>query len=112
MSGSHSLSLRRAGDFTFMLNARLNRGAARGPLRDCRLSPGQGDAGQFEFQFPRFLQAMTLVLAGNMKEARQVVRGALELQPGFQTRLAFEIGLLQEFSEKLAERARLVGLPE
>ena len=64
------------------------------------------------FSSPRFLQAMTLALAGSIEEARQVVRGALELQPGFRTRLVFEIELLPEFADKLAEGARLLGLPE
>ncbi len=62
------------------------------------------------FTSPRFLQAMTLALAGSMEEARRVVRGALELQPGFRTRSVFEIGLLPEFADKLAEGARLLGL--
>ena len=64
------------------------------------------------FTSPRFLQAMTLALAGSMEEAQHVVRGALELQPGFRTRLVFEIGLLPEFADKFAEGARLLGLPK
>ncbi len=64
------------------------------------------------FSSPRFLQAMTLALAGRMEEAQQVVCGALELQPGFRTRLVFEIGLLPEFADKFAEGARLLGLPK
>jgi adenylate cyclase len=64
------------------------------------------------FTSPRFLQAMTLALAGRMEEARQVTRRALELQPGFRTRLVFEFGLLPEFADKFAEGARLLGLPE
>ena len=64
------------------------------------------------FTSPRFLQAMALALAGSMEEARQVARGALELQPGFRTRMVFEMGLLPEFADKFAEGARLLGLPE
>ncbi len=64
------------------------------------------------FTSPRFLQAMALALAGSIADARQVARGALKLQPGFRTRLVFEIGLLPEFADKFAERARLLGLPD
>ncbi len=64
------------------------------------------------FSSTRFLHAMILALDGRMDEAMQAVRGGLEIQPGFRIRLVFELGMLPEIADKLAEGGRLLGLPE
>jgi adenylate cyclase len=59
-----------------------------------------------------FFQAASLALAGRMDEARPIVRRLLELEPTFRTRLIFEVGMVRSVADKLAEGARLLGLPE
>jgi TolB-like protein/class 3 adenylate cyclase/Tfp pilus assembly protein PilF len=59
-----------------------------------------------------FNQAVSLALAGRLNEARPIVRQGLELQPGFRTRIYAESGVAPELIAKVAEGARLLGLPE
>jgi TolB-like protein/class 3 adenylate cyclase/Flp pilus assembly protein TadD len=59
-----------------------------------------------------FFHAAALALAGRVEEARPVVRGLLELEPSFRTRLIFEVGYAQVIADRFAEGARLLGLPE
>jgi adenylate cyclase len=59
-----------------------------------------------------FFQATSLALAGRQEEARPIVRRLLELEPGFRTRVAFEVGMARTVADKFVEGARLLGLPE
>jgi TolB-like protein/Tfp pilus assembly protein PilF len=59
-----------------------------------------------------FCQAIALALAGRIEEARPIVRRALEIEPTFRIRLIFELGVVPAISNKFAEGARLLGLPE
>jgi adenylate cyclase len=59
-----------------------------------------------------FLYAMVLALAGRTEEARPIVRRGLELEPTFRVRLFFEAGIVPAIVDKLADGARLLGLPE
>lgn len=59
-----------------------------------------------------FLYAMVLALPGRAEEARPIVRRGLELEPTFRSRLFFEAGIVPAIVDKLAEGARLLGLPE
>ena len=59
-----------------------------------------------------FLHAASLALAGRQREARPVAARLLELEPGFRSRAFFELGLAQVIADRLAEGARLLGLPE
>jgi adenylate cyclase len=56
--------------------------------------------------------AIALSLAGRGAEAEAPVRRGLEIEPGFRIRMFFELGLTPALAEKLAEGARLLGLPE
>jgi tetratricopeptide (TPR) repeat protein len=59
-----------------------------------------------------FFHAASLALAGRQREARPVATRLLELEPGFRSRFVFELGLAQVIVDRLAEGARLLGLPE
>jgi len=56
--------------------------------------------------------AASLALAGRHEEARPVIARLLELEPGFRSRVIFEYGYVPALTDKLAEGARLLGLPE
>ena len=64
------------------------------------------------FSTAYFFQAIALALAGRVEEAQPFVRRGLELEPGFRIRMFFELGLAPALAERLAEGARLLGLPE
>ena len=64
------------------------------------------------FSTAYFYQAIALALAGRAEEAKPLVRRGLELEPGFRIRMFFELGLAPALAEKMAEGARLLGLPE
>jgi len=51
-------------------------------------------------------------LAGRLEEARPSVRRLLELEPSFRSRIIFEFRLVRTLTDKFAEGARLLGLPE
>jgi TolB-like protein/tetratricopeptide (TPR) repeat protein len=57
-------------------------------------------------------QAIALALAGRVEDAHPFVRRGLEIEPGFRIRMFFELGLAPVLAEKLADGARLLGLPE
>lgn len=59
-----------------------------------------------------FFHAASLALAGREREARPVAARLLELEPGFRSRFIFEVGVVQVIADRLAEGARLLGLPE
>jgi len=59
-----------------------------------------------------FAQALALALAGRMDEAKPIVRLGLELEPAFRIKLFAELGIAPAIVDKLAEGARLLGLPE
>jgi adenylate cyclase len=59
-----------------------------------------------------FFQAAALALAGRGEEARLTARRLLELEPGFRTRVLFELGIVPAVADKLADGARQLGLPE
>ena len=66
---------------------------------------------------PRFsslyvFHAASLALAGRQEEAQPIVQRLLDLEPGFRLRLLFEVGVAQAVADKLAEGARMLGLPE
>jgi adenylate cyclase len=64
------------------------------------------------FSWLYILYAIVLALAGRAEEAGPIVRRGLELEPSFRSRLIFKIGIVQAIVDKLAEGARLLGLPE
>jgi TolB-like protein len=59
-----------------------------------------------------FTHAITLALAGRRAEAEQPLRRGLELEPGFRSRIFFEIGIPQAMADRFAQGARLLGLPD
>jgi len=59
-----------------------------------------------------FLYAMVLALAGHAEEAGPIVQRGLELEPSFRSRVFFEVGIVPAIADKLAEGARILGLPE
>ena len=58
-----------------------------------------------------FLHAMAQALAGRAPEGPPV-RRERELEPGWRFGLFFQIGVARSIADKLAEGARLLGLPE
>jgi TolB-like protein/class 3 adenylate cyclase/tetratricopeptide (TPR) repeat protein len=70
----------------------------------------QGNPG---FSSYYFSQAQALALAGRLEEARPILRQGLELDPTFRVSRAFEVGgYVRTIADRLAEGARLLGLPE
>ena len=61
--------------------------------------------------FP-FFQAIALALAGRSNETETLVQRGLALEPGFRIRIFSEFGMARVIAEKLAEGARMLGLPE
>jgi TolB-like protein len=60
-----------------------------------------------------FYHAASLALAGRLEEARPIAQRFLEQQPGFRYRLwRATSGIVPAAADKLAEGARLLGLPE
>lgn len=59
-----------------------------------------------------FFHISALGLAGRAEEARPIVRLAMELYPRVRIGAIFKWGLVREIAEKLAEGARLSGVPE
>jgi len=59
-----------------------------------------------------FFQAASLALAGRQEEARPAVQRLLELEPGFRLRVFFELGMVRAISDRFADGARMLGLPE
>ncbi len=57
-----------------------------------------------------YLKACALALAGHIDEGKTAAKQALEISPGF--RFFSEVGMVRSISDKLAEGARLLGLPE
>lgn len=64
------------------------------------------------FSIPLFYHSASLVLAGRADEARPMARRLLELEPSWRARTLFELGMVSALADKLAEAARLLGLPE
>jgi predicted Zn-dependent protease len=66
------------------------------------------------FSILHFLYAIVLALAGRTEDARPAVaRGLeLELEPSFCSRLIYQVGIAREIADRLAEGARILGLPE
>jgi TolB-like protein/Tfp pilus assembly protein PilF len=66
------------------------------------------------FSILHFLYAIVLALAGRAEDARPAVaRGLeLELEPSFCSRLIYQVGIAREIADRLAEGARILGLPE
>ena len=63
------------------------------------------------FSSLHFLYAMGLALAGRAEDAQPAVE-KLELEPSFSSRLIYQIGLTRQIADRLAEGARILGLPE
>ena len=59
-----------------------------------------------------FTHAITLALGGRREEAERPLRRGLELEPSFRARLFSELGIAQTIADRLAQGARLLGLPE
>ena len=59
-----------------------------------------------------FFHAASLALAGRKEEALPIVQRLLELEPGFRLRVMFEVGMVRAVADRLAEGARILGLPE
>jgi TolB-like protein/class 3 adenylate cyclase len=65
------------------------------------------------FSFLYFLQAIVLVLAGRIGEARPIVEQGLKLEPGVRIREVLERAMhYRPLTEKYLQGARLLGLPE
>jgi Flp pilus assembly protein TadD len=58
------------------------------------------------------VHAVALALAGRMEEARPILLRALELGPGVRISGFLAFGMKQALLDRLAEGARLLGLPE
>ena len=59
-----------------------------------------------------YLKAFALALAGRIDEGKTTAKQALEVSPGFRIRFFSEVGMVRSISDKFAEGARLLGLPE
>jgi class 3 adenylate cyclase/tetratricopeptide (TPR) repeat protein len=59
-----------------------------------------------------FFHAGALALAGHVEEAKPIVLRGFELDPGFRVRVLVELGFDPTIADKLAEGARLLGVPE
>jgi adenylate cyclase len=64
------------------------------------------------FSSLHFLHAVGLALAGRLVEARPIVARGLVLEPTYRIRMFGQIGLTPLLADRLAEGARLLGLPE
>jgi hypothetical protein len=64
------------------------------------------------FSTLHFLYAIALALAGRTEDAPPVVARGLELEPSFSSRIIHQVGMTRQIADKLAEGARLLGLPE
>jgi adenylate cyclase len=64
------------------------------------------------FQPPYFYQAAALALAGRLEEAQPLARRVLEIEPSFRISGFYEFGMVRAIADKVAEGARLLGLPE
>ena len=63
------------------------------------------------FSTAYIFQAIALALAGRPDRAMPRARRGLELEPGFRSRMFFELGLGQPLMEKFTDGSRLLGLP-
>ena len=63
------------------------------------------------FSTAYIFQAIALALAGHADRAMPRARRGLELEPGFRSRMFFELGLGQPLLEKFTDGSRLLGLP-
>ena len=79
---------------------------------DAALNFARAAQANTNFSTAYLFQAIALALAGRGEEAEAPVRRGLDLEPGFRIRMFFELGLAPALAEKLAEGARLLGLPE
>jgi TolB-like protein/class 3 adenylate cyclase len=59
-----------------------------------------------------FAHAIALALAGRREEAEQPLKRGLELEPSFRVRFFSELGMAPTIADRLAQGARLLGLPE
>jgi len=64
------------------------------------------------FSSLHFLYAIVLALAGRAEDAQPAIAKGLELEPGFSSRLLHQVGITRQIVDRLAEGARLLGLPE
>jgi len=64
------------------------------------------------FSSLHFLYAIGLALAGRAEDARPAIARGLELEPSFSSRLLHQLGITRQIVDRLAEGARLLGLPE
>ncbi len=64
------------------------------------------------FSSLHFLYAMGLALAGRAEDAQPAVARGLELEPSFSSRLIYQLGMTRQIADRLAEGARILGLPE
>ncbi len=60
----------------------------------------------------QFFLAASLGLAGRTEEAKPVVGKLLELTPGFHFRMVRELGFAPAILDKIAEGARVLGIPD
>ncbi len=73
---------------------------------------GKGVQANSSFTSLYFLQASAMALAGRAEEARPIARRGLDLEPGWRIRVWFAVGIAQPTANRLAEGARMLGLPE
>ncbi len=64
------------------------------------------------FSTAHIFQAIALALAGRADRAGPRVAHGLALEPDFRSRMFFELGLAEPLTERFADGARLLGLPE
>ena len=64
------------------------------------------------FSTAHLFQAIALALAGRADRAGPRAAHGLELEPGFRSRMFFELGLPEALTERFTDGARLLGLPE
>ena len=73
---------------------------------------GKGVQANSSFTSLYFLQASAMALAGRAEEARPIARRGLDLEPGWRICVWFAVGIAQPTANRLAEGARMLGLPE
>jgi TolB-like protein/class 3 adenylate cyclase/Flp pilus assembly protein TadD len=65
-----------------------------------------------DFSVALMLYAGALAMAGRVEEAIPLARRYMELEPNIHLRTVYEIGIVQELADKIANAGRLLGLPE
>jgi adenylate cyclase len=65
-----------------------------------------------DFSVALMLYSGALAMAGRMEEALPLARRYMELEPNIRVHTVYQIGMVRELADKIANAGRLLGLPE